>query len=508
MTRELVKTSILGDLPTHAVTRDGLSFNPQHEHWKFRGLYQSTLLRFDPIPGATLALSHAAKHAFLWFAQHRSQAYLTGLHCTLCHFTQTVSRMEERPLDEITAAELISYRAYDPAHEERLSELSSLIRRWHMLGYPGVDKSAIHYRDSIRLRGNRKGEAVLTLDPIMGPLTDLELEATLSALTEAFGSGGVGLADYLIALLLILLGVRPAQLASMKLRDYRVVEAPGGSSAHFLDVPRVKQRNLVARSRLKTRSIPSDVGKLLSEHIRQASLRFKDYLPSTEDAPLFPGAGRVTVEQPGFAFHQNAQQLGASIHATLKKIAPLSERTGAPLHLVPLRFRRTFAVRLRMEGHPKRVIAELLDHSDLQNVGVYSGAALALHDRVTEAMAVSLAPLLRAFRGQLTADIDPRLPRISDPRSDPSFLCPLGNCGKTEACDFAAPIACYCCDLFRPWLDGPHARVFERACAEHERLARDCDARVAAALVRPIAAIREVVSLCARAKAARTPEAT
>jgi integrase len=508
MTRKLITTPDRSDLPAHAVTRDRIPFSPQQEQWSFRGVASAVCLRFDPIPGTTAAFSRAAKHAFLWFAQHRSLSYVNGLYMTLCHFARTVSGMEDRPVDEITAADLISYRAYDPAHEERLSELSPLIRRWHGLGYPGVDRTAINYRDAVRLRGNRKGEAVLTLDPIMGPLTDLELESTLTALTEAFGAGVVDLGDYLITLLLILLGVRPVQLASMKLRDYRVVESLRGQSAHLLDVPRVKQRNLAARSQHKTRCIPSDVGRLLGEHIRQVSLRFKDCLPSTADAPLFPGSGRRMVEQPGFAFHQDAQQLGQSIHGTLKRIAPLSERTGARLHLVPLRFRRTFAVRLRMEGHSTRVIAELLDHSDLQNVGVYSGAALALHDRVTEAMAVSLAPLLRAFKGQLTADIDPRLPRISDPRSDPSFLCPLGNCGKTEACDFSAPIACYCCDQFRPWLDGPHARVFERACAEHERLARTCDARVAAALVRPLAAIQEVISLCARTKAARTSEAT
>lgn len=486
-----------GELPPAAVTRDKVQFDPRLDRWGFRGLSHSVVLRFDPIPGTTPAFSQAAKHAFLWFARHRSLAHMDGLYKELCHFTQTASRLEERLIDQVTANDLVTYRAADPANDQRLTKLSCLLRRWHGLGIAGVDDSAIHYRDAVRLRGNKKGEAVLTLDPIMGPLTDLELESTLSALTEAFGNGSVSLSDYLIALLLILLGVRPVQLASMKVRDSRMTEAPSGAAVHFLDVPRAKQRHVVARAEVKTRMIPPDVGRLLNEHVRQVSQRFEGRLADVGDAPLFPGSSSLTVELPGFAFHQNAQQLGAGIHTTLTKIAPISERTGQRLHLVPIRFRRTFAVRLRMEGHPPRVIAELLDHSDLQNVGVYTGASLALHDRVTEAMAITLAPLLRAFKGQLTADIDPLLPRISDPRADPTFRCPVGNCGRLGGCDFAAPLGCYTCRDFRPWIDGPHTKLLERAIAEHERLTSTCDARIAAAMVRTISAIRDVVSRCA-----------
>lgn len=48
-----------------------------------------------------------------------------------------------------------------------------------------------------------------------------------------------------------------------------------------------------------------------------------------------------------------------------------SERTGDLLHITSRRFRYTTGTRAAREGFGELVIAELLDHTDTQNAGVY-----------------------------------------------------------------------------------------------------------------------------------------
>jgi len=154
-----------------------------------------------------------------------------------------------------------------------------------------------------------------------------------------------------------------------------------------------------------------------------------------------------------------------------------------------------------MEGHGELVIAELLDHSDTQNVGVYIEARPEIVERIDKAIAFRLAPMAQAFSGVLieneshaTRHADPTS-RICDPRFDPTMR-PIGSCGNYGFCGFLAPIACYTCVNFEPWVDGPHQAVLEHLVDERDRLSKDADARIAAVNDRTIIAVAEVVRRC------------
>ena len=73
---------------------------------------------------------------------------------------------------------------------------------------------------------------------------------------------------------------------------------------------------------------------------------------------------------------------------------------------------------------------------------------------------------------------------------------PMGNCGKHGFCGFLAPIACYTCVNFQPWLDGPHEAVLDYLIGERDRLAAQTDLRIASVNDRTILAVAEVVRLC------------
>jgi hypothetical protein len=154
-----------------------------------------------------------------------------------------------------------------------------------------------------------------------------------------------------------------------------------------------------------------------------------------------------------------------------------------------------------MEGHGELIIAELLDHTDTQNVGVYIEARPEIVERIDRAMAGYLAPMAQAFAG-VVIDDESQATRVGDPSSrvcDPRFaptMKPMGSCGKHGFCGFLAPIACYTCVNFQPWLEGPHEAVLDHLIGERERLAAQSDLRIASINDRTILAVAEVVKLC------------
>jgi hypothetical protein len=150
------------------------------------------------------------------------------------------------------------------------------------------------------------------------------------------------------------------------------------------------------------------------------------------------------------------------------------------------------------------VIAELLDHSDTQHVGVYVGSVPEIAERIDRAVAMTLAPLAQAFSGVLIADeseatrAGDSTSRIVDYRTDQSK--PIGSCGQHSFCDFNAPIACYTCANFEPWIDGPHEALLARLISERDRLASTTDKRIAAINDRTILAVAQVIQLCESAR--------
>ena len=122
-------------------------------------------------------------------------------------------------------------------------------------------------------------------------------------------------------------------------------------------------------------------------------------------------------------------------------------------------------------------------------------------DRIDRAIAMHLAPMAQAFAGVIIED-ESQATRAGDPSSricDPRFdatMRPMGNCGKHGFCGFLAPIACYTCVNFQPWLDGPHLAVLDYLIGERDRLASQTDLRIASVNDRTIYAIAEVVRLC------------
>lgn len=489
------------ELPVLARTRFGVEFDPRADRWVYRDATSTVNLDFATLP-ATDSLIVSTKLALLWYAEHKSSSHLINMFMRMTHYMRTFYAEQGAPLGEVTSVNLINYRNTLTATTSwYFGSLSGLLKKWHNLGYPGVTDDAVVLLNQLRTQGNRKGEAVLTHDPIHGPFTDIEIQSLLASLDKVYLNGSVNREAYLLVYLFMLLGQRPTQYAALKIRDVSVTEGGDGTRVYTLRIPRAKQRNQLSRAEFKERVLIPQIGELLVHHSNEVRAIFHGLLLDPSDAPLFPAKRRFSKEPMGFEYHRTSQTISDLLERSLESLCVMSERTGEPLHITATRFRRTVATRAAMEGHGELIIAELLDHTDTQNVGVYIEARPEIVERIDRAIAMYMAPMAQAFAGMIIDDEsqanragDP-FSRICDPRFEPSMK-PIGNCGKHGFCGFLAPIACYTCVNFQPWLDGPHEAVLDYLINERDKLTAHTDLRIASVNDRTILAVAEVVRLC------------
>ena len=195
----------------------------------------------------------------------------------------------------------------------------------------------------------------------------------------------------------------------------------------------------------------------------------------------------------------NSVLSGRLISAT-NQLKVVSERTGQFIHVNPYRFRYTLGCRAAIEGAGTLTIATLLDHSDTQNVDVYVANVPEFAVEISKIMNQPLARYAAAFAGKLVKDEEEAnvenagATRIPLREKD----CDVGSCGTSAFCQDYAPIACYLCPKFRPWIDAPHSLVLQWLMEERERLKADTDDDMVVVTIndRAIVAVCQVIKLC------------
>ncbi|AWJ86267.1 integrase (plasmid) [Azospirillum sp. TSH58] len=404
------------------------------------------------------------------------------------------------PVNEIGASHILSYRmTLDEGTEWYLGTLRGFFRIWRDLSLPGIGHEVVTLLDKMRLKGNRKGEAVRTADPLKGAFSDIEYSGVVNALHNGFAKNKISMENYILVWLFLALGARPIQLAALKLSDFSVVRASDKAAMYILKVTRAKQRGQALRTEFKNRKILPDMGKIVEKFCHLSCIHWRELGLRDDMIPFFVNPANAEASED-FRYHCSSRDLAARVRDVFDLLNVTSERTGKKLNVTTRRFRYTIGTRAAKEGASELVIAEILDHSDTQNVGVYVEAVPEIIERIDKAMAIHLAPMAQAFAGVLI-DGEEQATRAGDPTSrivDPDNLGrPVGNCGTYGFCGAIAPIACYTCRNFQPWLDGPHEEVLDKLLNERKRIVDETgDATIASINDRLILACAEVIRLC------------
>lgn len=484
---------------------DGSLLDPASPIWRIAHLGGPVALNFSRLD-ALLAPTLQASSRALFADQLRTCSAVSVKHnfAVFMEFA-TYRDAPERP--SISAADFLSWRAAALQRNPTSwlpSTLGTVLRRWSRSGLPGLAADLRTLLEEISIPGGIKGRAVATMDPHVGPLSDLELANVQGAMNRAYEGGRISLDSYAASWLFIGLGIRPMQLAAIKVCDFLPSDKAAGTCA-MLRVPRAKQRGQAIREEFKLRKLSEPLAAIVLLQIRAVEKRYRaewardfpEAKPS--ELPLFPCNGHDSVPQ-GFTLHSTSRRLAHRIMAELRDLCVVSERTGAPIELQAYRFRRTLGTRAARMGAGPLVIAELLDHSDTQNVGVYVQSSPEALERIDKAVALELAPFAQAFAGKLI-ETEGQATRADDPASrvvnlDVSDKI-LGNCGEHGFCGLWAGVACYTCSQFQPWVNGPHEGVLDWLLARREvRRTQHAEPHMVTVYDRTISAVAEVVRLC------------
>ena len=480
-------------LPERAFTRNGTSFDPRTDLWEWTDGPFNARIDFCRYKNGFDGFVPMLKQALLPFVKGHSAHYVLALNEAFFHFTKIT---QIAPVEPINAQHISNYAAKSRDQiVGRLGRLSVLLQRWVALGLPGVEPASATYLVERRKPGYERGNAVRTRDPVKGPLTEEEYTALYSAVNAAYGCGALPLWMLLLTRLLLACGGRISQYASLKLKDFDEVTS-------VLKLPQAKNREKHTRNSLLPFDISPQTSQLIKNYINELQTEGYD-----ENAAFFPEKlvmpqgvrNQLRGTEDLFYGHCQPSSLSHRFKLLIGEIAPPTSRLDfAPIPISTKRFRYTFGTRLAEEGASKVIIANRMGHADLQHVEVYVSASPKIVDNIDKAMGILLAPLARAFKGQLVEDEEGTThkgapgSRIIDFRISKD---PIGSCGgKGRNCAFNKPVACYTCFRFEPWLDAPHEKVLERLQSEREKW--PTDDRMAAVNDESIRAVQEVIELC------------
>jgi integrase len=502
------KTKTVADTRTLVRTIDGVMFDPAEWYWDIPTPLGHVTFNFKYLPGAGASLRQKVKDAFAVLLRANAPERLRRLLVRLRAFLKFLSAEHpDREIDVLTAVDLENYGAsLSMRHQYFLRQVKWILVSWAKTGVGGLSHDLLLFLPVMESRSHEVGAAVRTMDPETGPLTDIEYESVVAALRDAFASGKLSLPDYALMVLAIALGPRPSQLALLKVKDLSISQRDDGSKVYILQVTRLKQgKNIRPRTLFKARELSTAAGGLLEQQIAVVTNWSERNGIDLAEAPMFPSITRSLPKRcimpSGLEGHQGAKAVSTKIARVLRDLRVFSVRTGAEMVLFQTRIRRTLGSRAAAEGLPATVIADLMDHSWVDSSLVYIESRPEMIERIDKALALKMAPLAHAFSGTLR--YRPYLDGAGGKKTihieSLDSLEAIGKCGKLDFCGLAAPLACYTCSYFNPWLDDNHETLLDRLLTEREELLAMCDARMASVNDRTILAVADVVNRCREA---------
>ena len=373
-------------------------------------------------------------------------------------------------------------------HEYKLGTIRALLRCWIEWGYEGLEEKLEHTLDRLVLRGNVKGMAVLHQCPYSGPYTLTEQQSLLAWIGNAFSEKTITLEEFGWFYSIYATARRPSQIRALRICDLSV-NKHGEEIVYELHIPRAKQRNGGFRNEFRSLKITEDIYlvlKNLTEVIREKALLSLKELKESElqQLPIFIDFGRfyecknitefkkILNQTPDY-FHWSSAQAHEMSRVISRKCKAVSERTGDYIHFTPTRCRRTRATNLSRHGITGVQMAYLLDHSDTQQLQVYTAHTGELALRIFDSMKEAMTLLAMQFEGRVIKNESEAL-RASDVNSR-VFMSTgnqLGNCGGSPSCE-AGIKACLLCNQFQPLVYAPWDNLFLEFIEELEQRRRE-----------------------------------
>ena len=493
-----------------ANSKDGYEFDPSTDHWKLNKDVTVAIGIAAQLPPETQSGFRATLQRY---AEELSAKHTNNM------ATRFLRYLRDTGASQVTSTALLNWRAIlGKECEWQLGGLKGFLLAWHDYGFGGISDDVAALLNGWTISGNEKGAAVAGGCTETGPLTDLEMSALMAWLNSAVVRGHIEFDDYAYFLTLAFTARRPTQIAALRGKDL-VHENRDGTALYRIVIPRAKQRGSAFRRQFRSLAVIEDLYLVLRQQHRRSVASIEALIGRvlepqlSEEVPVFVNLAEVPdsasrdeifellLGSRPDVLHAKTSALASALQRCARASTARSERTGEFIRLTATRFRHTRGTKLRREGFGPFVIAELLDHSDIQNVKVYTENTAQEAVAIDKLIGAQLAPFAQACMGRLVRSERDAI-RGDDPLSRvPNHLQnAVGTCGNYGFCASGFR-ACYTCFHFQPWIHGPHHEVLDELYEERTRARQaGCADVVVNANDLLILAVEHCLQLCTEAK--------
>ena len=235
--------------------------------------------------------------------------------------------------------------------------------------------------------------------PRRGALNREEFDEVLRLLRVAVTEGWMSPGDYVLCLLILVLGTRVSQCALIKVSDLSPADEHG---RRRLRVVTMKRKSGVFGSVAVDRTLSAALSRLMAEQADRARMIARSRGLDEDAAPIFPPSTSRVGSGGGdsrWAGHSFANTLGARFRVAIASLGIVSSRTGEALRVTPIRGRRTLGTRLRLAGRSDTQIADALGHQGTRHVNHYAEPSHKIAAAAANALARAFDAIAAAFRG-------------------------------------------------------------------------------------------------------------
>lgn len=424
----------------------------------------------------------------------------------------------ESGLNVLDSSEAIRIR--DRLTRTTFSSLRVFLRYWHDLELDmGPNESEIAALFDLKPKPPSQCP-VESLNPIIGPYTQLELQAIFDWVNRAFADNKISWERFVYIRLLIATGARQRQIQQLVFGDISL-----NGQEPILQMPKAKLRTFEYRSAFQSITLSSDLYEILS-HFKSYILRCLkverpgiDWNLALPNVPLFRSVGKASVWgenaviidgldlrlleiAPQEKFHKQDGSMKILLKGYEKMAGfPISERTQEPIHLGSHRFRYTLGTDMASEGYGPHPIASALGHNGIKSVGRYIKTSPKMGKRLDNKMKESLVLVVNAFQGCIISRPDEiSKSSVSMNQTIRGGAGAIATCGSEGGCHLDAPTACYTCSKFQPWVEADHEEVLQHLEERQRRAGTDTEKAIS--FDRSILAVRQVIDQVNKIKSA------
>lgn len=490
-------------LDQEMVAKGGGTFTPSEDCWR----PDPTALSSN-IVEAKYAVSEEVQPwlvaSLAYYAKEKSARSLKQI-------TYTLKRCASANLDVMDEGNALAIR--NLLCKSEFSCLRAFLKQWKESYLLAIcpSESTIKALYEMKAQSDKGPCPVESMNPQKGPFTALETQALFNWANDAYADGRVSIERFVYIRLLIATGARIRQLQQLVFGD--LVDSGMGAT---LRMPKAKDKTFEYRSSFQLINLTPDLANTLIVYRRLILNRLQverpgvDWAKAISNAPVFFAkrskfAHDVIVDDPDLElletgpqekFHKPDSSMKALLWGLERDQAfPVSERTGEQIHLSSHRFRYTLGTDMSRMGFGPHAIAAALGHKSIRSVGRYIKASPEMGRRIDNKMKEEMALVVNAFQGRLVTGADAAINGSSPNKTIRSQSGAIATCGASGGCHLDAPVACYTCSKFQPWIEGPHEEVLERLQMRKNRVVDEAgeSSNAAISFDRPILSVIQVI---------------